>query len=85
MVQSTGQAASAPNGSGNLIIGGSNGGGDNYRGMVDDIAVWNQALQANRLQQLLVVKAQSIYYRSTKTVMELLTKQKLHSLAIQQT
>ena len=33
----------APNGSGNLIIGGSNGGGDNYRGMVDDVAVWNQA------------------------------------------
>ena len=39
----------APNGSGNLIIGGSNGGGDNYRGMVDDVAVWNQALTAKQV------------------------------------
>ena len=41
-----------PNGSGNLIIGGSNGGGDNYRGMVDDLAVWNQALTGNQIKAL---------------------------------
>ena len=42
----------APNGSGNLIIGGSNGGGDNYRGMVDDVAVWNQALTGRQVQAI---------------------------------
>ena len=42
----------APNGSGNLIIGGSNGGGDNYRGLVDDIAVWNQVLTGRQIQAI---------------------------------
>ena len=35
---------SAPNGSGNLIIGGSNGGGDGYHGLIDEIAIWDEVL-----------------------------------------
>ena len=42
----------APNGSGNLIVGGSNGGGDNYRGLVDDVAVWMEALPAGSIKSL---------------------------------
>ena len=42
----------APNGSGNLIVGGSNGGGDNYRGLVDDVAVWNEALPQGSIRAL---------------------------------
>ena len=42
----------APNGSGNLLVGGSNGGGDNYRGLVDDVAVWNEALPDGTIQSL---------------------------------
>ena len=41
-----------PNGSGNLIIGGRNGGSENYRGMADDIAVWNQVLDARQIKAL---------------------------------
>ena len=42
----------APNGSGNLIVGGSNGGGDNYRGLVDDVAVWNEVLPQGSIKAL---------------------------------
>ena len=42
----------APNGSGNLIVGGSNGGGDNYRGLVDDVAVWFEVLPAGSIKSL---------------------------------
>ena len=43
----------APNGSGNLIVGGSNvRGGDNYRGLVDDVAVWMEALPAGSIKSL---------------------------------
>ncbi|MEC7862183.1 MAG: LamG-like jellyroll fold domain-containing protein, partial [Verrucomicrobiota bacterium] len=35
---------SAPKGSGNLIIGGSNGGGDGYHGLIDEIAIWDEVL-----------------------------------------
>ncbi|MEE3175832.1 MAG: LamG-like jellyroll fold domain-containing protein, partial [Verrucomicrobiota bacterium] len=42
----------APNGSGNLLVGGSNGGGDNYRGLVDDVAVWREVLPEGSIQAL---------------------------------
>ena len=42
----------APNGSGTLIIGGSNGGGDNYRGLADDIAIWDQVLDGDQIALL---------------------------------
>ena len=42
----------APNGSGNLIVGGSNGGGDNYRGLVDEVAVWLEPLTARQVKAL---------------------------------
>ncbi|MCP4176108.1 MAG: LamG domain-containing protein, partial [Fuerstiella sp.] len=42
----------APNGSGNLIIGGSNGGGDNFRGLVDEIAVWSEVKDADYIAAL---------------------------------
>ena len=42
----------APNGSGNLIVGGSNGGGDNFRGLVDEVAVWNVAAGAEYIAKL---------------------------------
>ena len=42
----------APNGNGNLIIGGRNGGESGYRGMADDIAVWNQVLDARQIKAL---------------------------------
>ncbi|MFL2480864.1 MAG: LamG-like jellyroll fold domain-containing protein [Verrucomicrobiales bacterium] len=42
----------APNGSGNLLVGGSNGGGDNYRGLVDDVAVWNEVLPEGSIKAL---------------------------------
>ena len=44
----------APNGSGNLLVGAINGGGgaDNYLGLVDDVAVWNEALPEVSIQAL---------------------------------
>ena len=42
----------APNGSGNLIVGGSNGGGDNFRGLVDEIAVWDIPASADIIAAL---------------------------------
>ncbi len=42
----------APNGSGNLIVGGSNGGGDNFRGLVDEIAVWDNVQSAEAIAAL---------------------------------
>jgi len=42
----------APNGSGNLIVGGSNGGGDNFKGLVDEVAVWNIAAPADYVAKL---------------------------------
>ena len=45
-------AKRAPNGSGTLIIGGSNGGGDNYRGLADDIAIWDQVLDSDEIALL---------------------------------
>ena len=41
-------AKRAPNGSGTLIIGGSRG-GDNYRGLADDIAIWDQVLDSDEI------------------------------------
>ena len=42
----------APNGNGNLIVGGSNGGGDNFRGLVDEIAVWDIPASADVIAAL---------------------------------
>ena len=37
-------AKRAPNGSGNLIIGGRNGGGQGYVGLADDITMWDYVI-----------------------------------------
>ena len=42
----------APNGSGNLIIGGRNGGGAGYRGLVDEIAIWDNVQDAEAIAAL---------------------------------
>ena len=42
----------APNGSGNLIIGGRNGGGNGYFGLADDIAMWNMVLEPVSITEL---------------------------------
>ena len=42
----------APNGSGNLIIGGRNGGGSGYFGLADDIAMWNMVLEPESITEL---------------------------------
>ncbi|MDP6859210.1 MAG: hypothetical protein QF426_05255, partial [Verrucomicrobiales bacterium] len=42
----------APNGSGNLIIGGRNGGGAGYRGLVDEIAIWDNVQSAEAIAAL---------------------------------
>jgi hypothetical protein len=42
----------APNGSGILIIGGRNGGTENFVGELDDVAVWNQILSMEKIQEL---------------------------------
>lgn len=42
----------APNGSGNLILGGRNGGTETYLGDVDDVAVWRSVLSTTHIQQL---------------------------------
>jgi hypothetical protein len=41
-----------PNGSGNLIIGGRNGGGNGYRGLVDEIAIWDNVQSAEAIAAL---------------------------------
>jgi len=42
----------APNGSGNLIIGGRSGGGDGYYGLADDIAMWDMVLEPEAIEEL---------------------------------
>ena len=42
----------APNGSGTLIIGGRNGGGNGYAGLIDEVAVWNIAAPAEYIAKL---------------------------------
>jgi hypothetical protein len=42
----------APNGNGNLIVGGRNGGSENYLGLVDDVAYWNEVLPEGSIQAL---------------------------------
>ena len=42
----------APNGSGNLIIGGRDGGGNGYFGLADDIAMWNMVLEPVSITEL---------------------------------
>ncbi|MCP4852245.1 MAG: LamG domain-containing protein, partial [Actinomycetia bacterium] len=42
----------APNGSGNLIVGGRNGGEAGYRGMVDDVALWLEPLTGRQIKAL---------------------------------
>ena len=42
----------APNGNGNLIVGGRNGGTENYLGLVDDVAFWNEVLPEGSIQAL---------------------------------
>ena len=42
----------APNGSGNLIIGGRNGGGNGYFGLADDIAMWDMTLEPEAIKEL---------------------------------
>ena len=44
----------SPNGSGNLIIGGRNGGGDGYVGLIDEIAVWDGAMSSDYITKLAV-------------------------------
>ena len=41
-----------PNGSGNLVIGGRNGGGNGYRGLVDEIAIWSEVKDADYIAAL---------------------------------
>jgi len=45
-------AKASPNGSGNLIIGGRNGGQAWYNGLIDDVAVWNSILTDVQIQAL---------------------------------
>jgi hypothetical protein len=42
----------APNGSGNLIIGGRSGGGEGYYGLADDIAMWDMVLEPEAIKEL---------------------------------
>ncbi|MCP4173353.1 MAG: LamG domain-containing protein, partial [Fuerstiella sp.] len=42
----------APQGSGNLVIGGRNGGGNGYRGLADEIAVWSEVKDADYIAAL---------------------------------
>jgi hypothetical protein len=43
----------APNGGGNLIIGGrNNGDGNQYQGLIDEVAVWTSALSAEKILEL---------------------------------
>jgi hypothetical protein len=45
-------AKASPNGSGNLIIGGRNGGDAWYNGLIDDVAVWDSILTDAQIQEL---------------------------------
>ena len=45
-------AKRAPNGNGNLIIGGRSGGGDGYVGLVDEIAIWDRAMDPEFIKAL---------------------------------
>ena len=45
-------AKASPNGSGNLIIGGRNGGQAWYNGLIDDVAVWDSILTDAQIQEL---------------------------------
>jgi hypothetical protein len=45
-------AKNAPNGGGHLIIGGRNNGERNYTGLIDDVAVWTEALSGTQVAQL---------------------------------
>ncbi|MDA0811069.1 MAG: hypothetical protein O3C21_01560 [Verrucomicrobia bacterium] len=42
----------APNGSGSLILGGRNGGGENFNGSLDDMAIWAEVLDADAIALL---------------------------------
>jgi hypothetical protein len=73
----------APNGSGNLIIGGRNGGGAGYRGLVDEVAIWDNVQDAEAIAALAAggsplgsgsqnaVEFTSISYNSTTGAVEL--------------
>ena len=41
-----------PNGGGSLIIGGRNGGGQNFVGLIDDLAIWQAVLQEDQIKAL---------------------------------
>ena len=41
-----------PNGGGALIIGGRNGGGENYVGLIDDLAIWQEVLNDDQIEAL---------------------------------
>ena len=41
-----------PNGGGSLIIGGRNGGGQNFVGLIDDLAIWQEVLEDEQIQTL---------------------------------
>jgi len=41
-----------PNGAGPLIIGGRNGGGENYVGLIDDLAIWQEVLNDDQIEAL---------------------------------
>jgi hypothetical protein len=45
-------AQRAPNGSGNLIVGGRNGGTENFIGELDDVAIWTSVLSIELIQEL---------------------------------
>ena len=42
----------SPNGSGNLIIGGRNGGGNGYFGLIDEIGIWDKEMDAEFIEAL---------------------------------
>lgn len=45
-------AQNPPNGSGNLIIGGRNGGTQNFVGTLDELAIWNEVLREDQIEVL---------------------------------
>ena len=45
-------AQQGPNGGGSLIIGGRNGGGQNFVGLIDDLAIWQAVLEEDQIKAL---------------------------------
>ena len=56
-----------PQGSGSIIIGGRNGGGAGYRGLVDEIAIWDVALQPGNIANIAAGQAPAASVDQTMT------------------